>query len=151
MPNIENKNNGAKMQSETISGLVILFYKNTLMNTPKRYTNAWIYCMALAKRFNEKEHLETLEELYQKSTIGYPMGLIESVCFRDLSLGRSNCRTYNYGYRRKPVKLGDMIVALDKSLSIMLDIFTDICVKNDIDTNLITPEMYMTQGTGAAL
>lgn len=137
----ENQENSKepKFQTETIKGLVIIFYKNLLIGGPKQYTTAYSICRAMAKRFNEAEHLEKLERLYKKTTIGYPLGLIQTIVFRDIITGKSTNKTYNYGIHARPVMLGDMILALDNVNGEILDIFTEICVKHDIDTTFAMP------------
>lgn len=129
----------ANFQTETIKGLVILFYKNLLIPSQKQYTTAYSICRTMAKRFDEEEKVKTLQNLYKRTGIGYPLGLIQLIVYRDIMLGSSTTKTYNYGRRSKPVKLGDMIVALDNAMSQMLDIFTEICVKNDIDVTFAMP------------
>ena len=136
----QSENKTAKFQTETIKGLVILFYKNLLMASPKQYTIAYSICKNTAKRFNESEYIAELEKIFRTTKIGYPLGLIQTIVYRDMFLiGASTQKTYNYGYRTKPVKLGDMILALDTALDRILDIFTEICVKHDIDTAFATP------------
>ena len=131
-------------QSETIAGLVVLFYRNYLNHTPKAYTRAYGLSRALAKRYDEKDIVNRLEHLYRHTTIGYPMGLIETIAYRDLMQGKSLSHSYNYGFKRKPVVLGDLIQTLDDCLIEILDIFTELCIKYDIDPNLLSPEMFLT-------
>jgi len=132
---------GKTIQNETINGLIILFYKNFINYNPKRYTNAYGLCRALVKRMDEKEALRKLEGIYEKTTIGYPLGLLETIVYRDVSTGSKISKGYNYGYRAKPVVLGDMIQALDICLSDIMDIFTEICIKHNFDPNIITADM----------
>jgi len=140
MPGLPEKSGkDPNFQTETIKGLVIIFYKNLLMGGPKQYTTAYAICWALAKRYNETAHIDRLEELYKKTTIGYPLGLLQTIVFRDINLGRNTNRIYNYGYQSKPISLGDMILSLDTSLAEILNIFTEICVKYDIDTAFTAP------------
>lgn len=141
----------ASTQNETINGVVILFYKNYINNTPKRYTNAYGLARTLAKRFNEQEKFKRLEEIYRYTNIGYPLGLIESVAYRDLSLGRNLGHAYNYGYQQKPALLGDLIVTLDTCLFEIFDIFTEMCIEHNIDPNLITPDMFLPTRTEGSL
>lgn len=129
----------ASFHSETVKGIVILFYKNLLLPSNRQYTVACSLCRALAKRMKETQYLEELEKISMETRIGYPLGLIQTIVFRDMMFGSSTNKTYNYGWRTRPVKLGDMILALDLSLDRILDIFTEICVKHDIDTTFATP------------
>lgn len=129
----------AKFQSQTVNGLVILFYKNLLMQSPRQYTTAYTLCKNLAKRFGEDEYVVELERIYRHTEIGFPLGILQTIVYRDLSIGLKTNKFYNYGYRAKTVMLGDMIQALDKTLDRITDIFTDICVKNDIDTSITMP------------
>lgn len=129
----------AGFQTETIKGLVILFYKNLLTPSPKQYTIALSLCLALAKRMKEEQFISELEYIRKTSGIGYNLGLLQTIVNRDIMTGQRTTKTFNYGYRTKPVKLGDMIVALDKSIDRILDIFTEICVKHDIDTTFVSP------------
>ncbi len=126
-------------QTETIKGLVILFYKNLLLPSARQFTTAHALCKTMAKRFGEKDKLEELERLFKRTDIGYPLALIQTVVFRDIMLGSTPNKTYNYGLHLKPVNLGDMILALENAMSRILDIFTEICVDHDIDTTFVTP------------
>lgn len=127
-----------KFGTQTIDGLVILFYKNLLMDSSKQYTVAYTICKAMAKRFDEKTKIAEIEALYKNAYIGFPLGVIQRVVYRDTVLGYRMGRTYNYGFS-KPVRLGDMIEALDKCMDKFVDIFTEICAKNQIDTTIASP------------
>lgn len=126
-------------QTQTINGLVILFYKNMLLAGPKQYTTAYAICWAMTKRFKEKDKIRELEKLYRTTKIGFPLGVIQTVVYRDTVMASRLNKTYNYGRRAKLVQLGDMIEALDDCMARFLDIFTEICVKYDIDTTLASP------------
>lgn len=126
-------------QTQTINGLVILFYKNMLIAGPKQYTTAYSICWAMTKRFKEKDKTRELEKLYKTTKIGFPLGVIQTVVYRDTVLASRLNKTYNYGRRARPVQLGDMIEALDDCMARFLDIFTEICVEHDIDTTLASP------------
>jgi len=104
--------------------------------TPKQYTTALHLCWALAKRYNEKIEIERLEKLLEDSTIGYPLGLLETICFRDLSQGRKVSIIYNYGYDTEPISLMRIIVVLEEVKKEILDIFTKLCVKYEVDISL---------------
>jgi hypothetical protein len=142
--------NMANFQSQTINGIVILFYKNLLMQGPRQYTTAYTLCKSLAKRFQEDEYVAELEKIYRHTEIGFPLGILQTIVFRDLSMGLKTNKFYNYGFRAKTVMLGDMIMALDTSLDRIFDIFTAICVKHDIDTSITMPiiEGLEMQGRG---
>ncbi len=126
-------------QQQTISSLVKLFYKNLMEYSPKQYTTALHLCWALAKRYNEKKEIERLEKLLEDSTIGYPLGLLETICFRDLSQGRKVSIIYNYGYDTEPISLMRIIVVLEEVKKETLDIFTKLCVKYEVDVSLTAP------------
>lgn len=137
-----------QFQSETIRGIVILFYKNLLNASPRQYTNALMLTRVLARRMDEHQYLEELEKINDTTSIGYPLAVIQTIAFRDLMSGQSTNKTYNYGWRSKSVKLGDMILALEKTMDRVLDIFTEICVKHDIDTTFVMPMLEgMSQDT----
>ena len=139
MVELEKEKTKANFQTETIKGLVILFYKNLLMPSPRQYSVAHSLCRTLAKRFDQKKYVEELDRMYKKTGIGYPLGLIQAIAYRDLMHGSRINKTYNYGFRTKPIKLGDMVTCLDNCMQRIIDIFTDICVTNDIDTTLTMP------------
>lgn len=126
-------------QSQTINGLLILFYKNLLTPNAKQYSTAYILCKALAKRFDESDKINSLDKVYKNTKLGFPIGLMQTVVFRDLVAGILTSKTYNYGYRSKTVRLGDMIAVLDDALDFFVDIFTEICVKHDLDTTIAMP------------
>jgi len=137
----ENKGN---FQQETIRGLVVLYYKNYLTHSPNRVSNAWGLCYVLAKRFKDKNYTDRLDHIYKKTSVGFPLGLVETVAYRDLMLGKSIDKYYNYGYGKRSILLGDLIQALHRTMSEISDIFTDICVQNEIDTNIVAPELFLT-------
>lgn len=140
MPEIQEKLvEKPNFQTQTINGLVILFYKNMLLAGPKQYTTAYALCWAMAKRWKEEDKIRELEKLYRTTKIGFPLGVIQTVVWRDTIMASRLNKTYNYGRRAKPVQLGDMIEALDDCMARFLDIFTEICVKYDIDTTFASP------------
>lgn len=126
-------------QTLTVTSIVKLFYKNLLEYTPKQYTNALHLCWALAKRYEEKKSIEKLEKIYHDSGCGFPLGLLETIAFRDLMQGVKVTKTYNYGRGRREIPLMKIIVQLDMCKKEILDIFTDICVRQELDVNLISP------------
>lgn len=125
------------LHSQTIQGLVILFYKNLLSPSNRQYTIAYSLCKAMATQFDEPDYLKELELIYKQTNIGYPLGLVQTVVFRDTMIGMSTNKHYNYGYQSRTVKLGDMILALDQAMDRICDIFVGICVKNDVDVSLV--------------
>lgn len=135
----DSSENSANFQSETIKGLVILFYRNLIFPTSKQYTTAYSLTKCLAKRFNDKKALKDLMDLKKNSAGGYPLGLLQTIAFRDLYAGYKINKLYNYGYKRKPISLGDMILTMDAVFEALIDIFTEICIKNEIDTTFASP------------
>lgn len=125
-------------QQQTISSLVKLFYRNLMEYTPKHYSTALHLCIALAKRYNEKKEVDKLENLLADSGIGYPLGLLETICFRDLSQGKKVSITYNYGYDTESISLMKIIVVLEEVKKEVIDIFTRICVKYEVDVSIIS-------------
>jgi len=131
-------------QQETIKGLVVLFYKNFLSFSPRRVSNAWLLCYVFARRFNSEQEIARLKEINRKTPLTtLPLGLIETIAYRDLAMGKNINKFYNYGHGKKPVVLGDLILSLDLVLAEIFDIFTDICVINEVDTNIIDPLMFL--------
>lgn len=140
MENLENSSEPkARFNSETIRGIVVLFYKNLLSPSSRQYTIAYSLCKVLAKRFDDVDHVTELEKIYAKTTIGYPLGILQTIVYRDIMLGFSTNKSYNYGYQTKSVRLGDMILALDVAMDRIFDIFTEICVDNELDTTSLFP------------
>lgn len=139
MEAMEEEKKTPQMNSQTINGLVILFYKNLLTPSSKQYTIALSLCRALAKRMEELDYLQELEIINRSAGIGYNLGLLQTIAYRDIIIGITTNKTYNYGFRSRSVKLGDIIVALDSAMDRILDIFTAICVKHDIDTSFTSP------------
>lgn len=130
-------------QTHTVNGLIILYYRNLITYSFKRYTNARNITLALARRCvagdaEAPKDIEALEKM-KKTVYGYPLALVETIVYRDLFAGHSMGRIYNYGWRRKPVKLGDLAEALEESLVKITDIFTGLCARNDIDTQITQP------------
>lgn len=125
-----------EFQTLTINSLVKLFYKNLVEYTPKHYTTALHICWALAKRYKETKAIESLDKIYKDSNIGFPLGLLETIAFRDLSQGARVSRIYNYSHNTKPISLMDIIVILNNCEREILDIFTDICVRHEVDVSL---------------
>ena len=138
------ENSTGNFQQETIKGLVVLFYKNFLSFSPRRASNAWLLCYVFAKRFDAKAEINRLKKINKSAPLtSLPLGLIETITYRDLAMGKNINKRYNYNYGLKPVVLGDLILSLDLALAEIMDIFTDICVINDIDTNIIDPLMFL--------
>lgn len=137
--NTENSGKTPDFRSETINGLVILFYKNLLIPNAKQYSTAYILCRNLARRFNENNKIKVLDKIFYHSKIGFPIGLIQTIVFRDLMGGARTSKIYNYGYKSKSVRLGDMIAVLDEAMNFFVDTFTEICVKHDLDPAITAP------------
>lgn len=135
----EVPSNPVNFHSETVRGIIVLFYKNFLSPSSRQFTIAHSLCKVMANRFNEVEYLDELDHIYRETKIGYPLGLVQTIVFRDTMMGMSTNKTYNYGYQTRPVKLGDMILALDLAMDRIFDIFTQICVKYDLDTTSLFP------------
>lgn len=133
------KENKPKFQSHTIAGLVILFYKNLSGLSPYRVTTALMLCRALARRYKKMDFIKELDHINSQTNIGYPLGLVQTIVYRDTMLGWKINKSYNYGRNKRTVRLGELILALDYSLSRVLEIFTTICVDEDIDVEVALP------------
>lgn len=134
-----NEEKKPRLDSNTINGIVILFYRNLLTISPNRYTNALMLCENLARRLGETEYLFELEEIDRSCTAGYPLSTVEATRARGMAFGYSMAKEYNYGWKNPRLNLGDMTLGLHRSLRKIFDIFTAICVKHDIDTSIVMP------------
>ena len=143
MPDVQEELKEEKkpnFQTQTINGLVILFYKNMLIGGPKQYTTAYAICWAMAKRFKEMQKQEELERMYKTcGKINFPLGVVQVVVHRDSMFGTKLNKSYNYGVQARMISFGDMVEALDTCMAKFLDIFTEICVDHDIDPTIASP------------
>lgn len=120
-----------KFESLTVQAQVHYFYKNWIESNPKQYSNACSIAKSLAKMYKQKAIEKELQELQEDATeTGYPLGVIESIYYRDYSFGMSLSKQYNYEV--DSITLKEIIYTLDKIKDRSMDLFTDICIRKDV-------------------
>lgn len=127
-------------QSEIVKGNIILFFKTYVSTQHNRCVVCWSIARSLALKFDEKDILEKLMAIFKSTNnSGYPLPNVERAVWSSMLSGKSGSRIFNYGHRRKPISLSDLGFNLDVAMAQILDLFNEVCIRNDIDTTIIQP------------
>ena len=126
-------------ENSTVQYLVQIFYQNWLRPNPTQYTTACSVAIAVAKQFRDVDEENKLNSLHKNVGKGFHLGLLESVYFRDYSFGLRLDKTYNYGYKMKPISLAEIIILLSNAKKKIFDSFTKVCIDNEVKMPLALP------------
>jgi hypothetical protein len=130
------------IQEQTINTLVINIYN--IMGTasatnPEYFTNLNILIRLLAGRLKEKWAIKRLDQIFDNSAVNedysFPLAVLEYYYFRDIKWGYG----LEKAYQNKQIKLSEIKMALMKIKREMLDIFTVVAIRHNIDVSAITP------------
>lgn len=125
----------ADINSPLIQNLVLCYYKS-LFNTGDRFyfTQLWGFVKQFASRLNDDYQVARLNEIYSNpSDLGFPLPIIEKVVFWNSIVQTSLNKTFNYGYKQKPLKFHEILLAIQESKIEICDIFQELCTKYDLE------------------
>jgi len=130
------------IQEQTVNTLVINVYNvmgQPSIANPEYFSNLYILIRLLAGRLKEKWAVKRLDKLFNELPITnefeIPLSKAEYIYFRDNKWGYS----IEKGYQSKQITLADIKFALMKLKREMLDIFTIVAIRHNIDVNAISP------------
>lgn len=136
---------------KTIESLNILFYNSLINPSPVQYTTMHSLCYSLLKILPDKHQdggnkawdknksMKRLKELSINAFQGYDLTTLEYIAFREMRFGSKLNTPFNYGYRKKPIYLAQILTVLNKIKSELLQIFVETLISNELDTSLIMP------------
>lgn len=129
------------IQEQTINTLCINVYNQMGMasqTNPEYFTNLNILIRLMAGRLREKWAVKRLDQIFNSSPVNedysFPLAIIEYYYFRDIKWGYG----LEKAYQNKQVKLSEIKIALMKIKREMLDIFTVVAIRNNIDVSAIS-------------
>lgn len=130
------------IQEQTVNTLVINVYNimgQPSSTNPEYFSNLYILIRLLAGRLKEKWAIKRLDKLNKELQVTdefeLPLGKAEYIYFRDIKWGYS----IGKGYQSKQITLADIKLALMDAKKQMLDIFTIISIRHNVDVSAITP------------
>lgn len=134
----EEINSPADINNPLIQNLVICYYKSLFNTMDKFYfTQLWGFVKQLAVRLNDDYEVARLNEIYHNpSDLGFPLPIIEKVVFWNSIVQTSLNKTFNYGYKQKPLKFHEILLAVQESKIEICDIFQGLCAKYDVEISL---------------
>lgn len=134
------------VESITVRTIIQLFVQNYAAISPKQLTTLHQLTRTLAKRFNEtviQKKLDRLQENVYNS--GYALSILELAYYRDMMMGASTSKSYNYkGRTGSKINLANIVILCDKVKAELFDTFTEILSRHDIP---FSAEALMQSGT----
>ena len=166
--NISN-DNIPTMQEQTLTSISMEIMNKLSAETPRQYVRLYQYIKILAKRLNEKRIVKELDELYASTVVSkdvsLPLAILNYNYDRDSYVGYSAMKNYivnnektkrtslptpTYFHRlankktpkKVQITLGEVIMALDNSKVRMIDIYTTLAIRHNIELSSIQqPEL----------
>ena len=136
----EMETSSDSIQEQTVNTLVINCYNVMGMasqTNPEYFTNLNILIRLLAGRLKEKWAVKRLDQIFDNSPVnddyGFPLAILEYYYFRDIKWGYG----LEKGYQNKQIKLSEIKMALMRLKREMLDIFTVVAIRHNIDISAI--------------
>jgi len=128
------------IQEQTVNTLVINCYNVMGMasqSNPEYFTNLNILIRLLAGRLKERWAIKRLDQIFDYYPVNedysMPLGELEYYYFRDIKWGYG----LGKGYQNKQIKLSEIKMALMRVKREMLDIFTVVAIRHNIDVSAI--------------
>ena len=140
--NFEEDKEDLSTQEQTINSLVINCYNLLSQSTytnPTQISQMFYLVRTLALRLGEKQITGRLDELFSKVPVTpryvVPLMELEYIYTRDWRFGYSPSKSYS----NKKIELRHIIFALARVKRELLNIFTHLAIKWNIDLSSITP------------
>lgn len=154
------------MQEQTLMSLSMMIMNSLSAETPRQFTRIYQYVKILAKRLNEEKIEKELDKLYENTPVrqqlNLPLYILQYIYDKDSYMGYSPMKNYlinlsdekketltaiNYFHpllkkkitKKTQICLSDIITALDRVKIKLIDYYTLMAIKHNIEIQPIQP------------